>query len=84
MVTPMYLAFRDAMTPEALAAHGAETAAQIPLTGKFGDAAKDLAPVMVVLASEASHFTTGQMFPGDAGPISVRCRTLGCGTDGHL
>ncbi|WP_105034148.1 SDR family NAD(P)-dependent oxidoreductase [Cryobacterium aureum] len=72
MVTPMYQAFRDAMTTEALAAHDAETAVQIPLTGKFGDATKDLAPVMVFLASDDSHFITGQMLPVDGGLVSVR------------
>jgi 3-oxoacyl-[acyl-carrier protein] reductase len=72
MTTPMYQAFRDAMTPEDLAAHDAQTAQEIPLGGKFGDPDKDLAPVMVFLASDASHFITGQLIPVDGGLISVR------------
>lgn len=72
MVTPMYESFRNAMSAEDLAAHDAETKIAIPLGGKFGNAAKDLAPVMIFLASDASHFITGQLFPVDGGLISVR------------
>lgn len=72
MTTPMYQAFRDAMTPEDLAAHDAETAKEIPLGGKFGDPDKDLGPVMVFLASDASHFITGQLIPVDGGLVAVR------------
>lgn len=72
MTTPMYQAFRDAMSPEDLAAHDAQTAQDIPLGGKFGDAEKDLAPVMVFLADDASHFITGQLLPVDGGLVSVR------------
>ena len=72
VVTPMYAKFRAALTPEDLAAHDKATAEQIPLGGKFGDPDKDLAPVMVFLASEASRFITGQLLPVDGGRISVR------------
>lgn len=72
MVTPMYVNFRNALSAEDLAAHDAETKINIPLGGKFGDANRDLAPVMVFLASDASHFITGQLFPVDGGLISVR------------
>ncbi|GAB3629717.1 3-oxoacyl-ACP reductase [Pandoraea terrae] len=72
MVTPMYVNFRNALTPEDLAAHDAETRLAIPLGGKFGDATRDLAPVMVFLASDASRFITGQLFPVDGGLVSVR------------
>ena len=61
-----------ALTPEDLAAHDKATAEQIPLGGKFGDPDKDLAPVMVFLASEASRFITGQLLPVDGGLMSVR------------
>ena len=72
VVTPMYAHFRAALSPEDLAAHDKATAEQIPLGGKFGDPEKDLAPVMVFLASEASRFITGQLIPVDGGLISVR------------
>ncbi|SFV17865.1 SDR family NAD(P)-dependent oxidoreductase [Pseudoduganella namucuonensis] len=72
MVTPMYESFRNALSPEALAAHDAETKTAIPLGGRFGDCARDLAPVMVFLASDDSRFITGQMFPVDGGLVSVR------------
>jgi NAD(P)-dependent dehydrogenase (short-subunit alcohol dehydrogenase family) len=72
VVTPMYEEFRKALSPEELAAHDKHTAEQIPLGGKFGDPATQLAPVMVFLASDASRFITGQLVPVDGGLISVR------------
>jgi NAD(P)-dependent dehydrogenase (short-subunit alcohol dehydrogenase family) len=72
VVTPMYANFRAALSPEELAAHDCSTADQIPLGGKFGDPAVDLAPVLVFLASEDSKFITGQLLPVDGGLISVR------------
>lgn len=72
VVTPMYEEFRKALSVEALAAHDKETAEQIPLGGKFGDPMRDLAPVLVFLASDESHFITGQLIPVDGGLVSVR------------
>jgi NAD(P)-dependent dehydrogenase (short-subunit alcohol dehydrogenase family) len=72
VVTPMYANFRAALSPEDLAAHDKATAEQIPLGGKFGDSAIDLAPVLVFLAGEGSRFITGQLIPVDGGLISVR------------
>jgi NAD(P)-dependent dehydrogenase (short-subunit alcohol dehydrogenase family) len=72
IVTPMYARFREALTPEDLLAHDKATAEQIPLGGKFGDADRDLAPVLLFLAGDGSRFITGQLIPVDGGLISVR------------
>lgn len=72
VATPLYDEFRASLSPEMLAAHEAETRHAIPLGGKFGTPDRDLAPVVVFLASEGSRFMTGQMIPVDGGFISVR------------
>jgi NAD(P)-dependent dehydrogenase (short-subunit alcohol dehydrogenase family) len=72
VVTPMYTSFRQALSADELAAHDRSTAEQIPLGGKFGDPAVDLAPVLVFLAGAGSKFITGQLLPVDGGLISVR------------
>jgi 3-oxoacyl-[acyl-carrier protein] reductase len=72
VVTPMYAEFREALSPEDLAAHDRATAEQIPLGGKFGDPDQDLSPVLLFLAGEGSRFITGQLIPVDGGLISVR------------
>nr|NLD40691.1 SDR family oxidoreductase [Actinomycetales bacterium] len=72
MVTPMYLNFRENMSPEDLKLHDEETRVSIPLGGKFGEADADLAPVMIFLAGDGTRYITGQMFPVDGGLISVR------------
>ncbi len=72
MATPMY---REAM---ALADEAALEASYwmnrrtIALGEEYGDPDKDLGPVMVFFASEASRFITGQLIPVDGGQTSVR------------
>ena len=72
VATPMYYGFRNALSPEELVAHDKQLKEQFPLGGNLGDPAKDLAPVMVFLASDASHWMTGQLFPVDGGFVAVR------------
>nr|WP_280780873.1 SDR family oxidoreductase [Rhodococcus opacus] len=58
--------------PEELAAYQEQLRKDIPLGGTFGNAERDLAPVLVFLASDASHFITGQLLPVDGGFAAVR------------
>jgi 3-oxoacyl-[acyl-carrier protein] reductase len=68
----MYEATRSGMTPEQLVAHDRGMAMMIPLGRKLGDPDKDMAPVLVFLASDASHFITGQTLAVDGGLMMVR------------
>jgi len=43
----------------------------IPLGGKLGDPERDVAPVMVFLASPAAHFITGQLIAVDGGMVML-------------
>lgn len=43
----------------------------IPIGGKLGDPARDIAPVMVFLASPAAHFMTGQLIAVDGGMVML-------------
>jgi len=72
VATPMYYAFRDSLSPEELEEHKRTLKEQFPLGGNLGDPLKDLAPVLVFLASDASHWMTGQLFPVDGGYVAVR------------
>lgn len=72
MWTGMYDDFRERLSAGELAEHDAVMAAQIPLGGKLGDPAADLVPVLVFLASDGSHFMSGQYFPIDGGWLHTR------------
>jgi NAD(P)-dependent dehydrogenase (short-subunit alcohol dehydrogenase family) len=70
--TPMYDAHRAKMTSQQLAEHDRHLASIIPLGGKLGDADRDLAPVMVFLATDGARFITGQTLSVDGGTVPVR------------
>lgn len=70
--TPMFHQARAAMTEEQRQAHDERNRRLIPLGGRFGDAARDLAPVVAFLVDDGSCFVTGQLIPVDGGLSSVR------------
>lgn len=70
--TAMYDKTRAEMTPEQLAAHDNALKSAIPLGGKLGEIEGNLVPVVAFLASEGSHFITGQVLAVDGGSLMVR------------
>ena len=72
MATPMYHDAMSALTEEETNAAYWMNHRSIALGQKYGDPMKDLGPVMVFFASEASRFITGQLIPVDGGQTSTR------------
>lgn len=72
MATPMYLEARARSTEEENTASYWRNLQSIALGQDYGDPDKDLGPVMVFFASDASHFITGQLVPVDGGQTSIR------------
>jgi len=69
--TPMYDRHRARMSEAERTMHDLAMQHVIPLGGKLGDPDADMAPVMVFLASDASHFMTGQAIVVDGGMIML-------------
>lgn len=72
MATPMYLEAMGRASEEERIASFWRNRSTIALGGEYGDPERDLGPVMVFLASDASRFITGQLIPVDGGQTSVR------------
>ncbi|MFC9763969.1 hypothetical protein [Rhodococcus jostii] len=60
------------MGQEERAAYQEQLRKDVPLGGTFGNAEQDSAPVLVFLATDASHFIAGQLLPVDGGFAAVR------------
>lgn len=67
----MYEEALSRMTPEQAEAHRWQNES-IAMGKKYGDPDRDLGPVMIFFASDASCFITGQLIPADGGQTNVR------------
>lgn len=65
--TDIYQRQRDAMDAASLQMLDAAMQQMIPLGGKLGDPLLDMAPVLLFLAGDDSHFITGQTIAVDGG-----------------
>ena len=72
IATPMYDEAIARLTPEQAEAHRWQNEESIAMGKRYGDPERDLAPVMVFFASDASRFISGQLIPVDGGQTSVR------------
>lgn len=72
VMTPIVEEVRSQMAPEERAQYEKEIDASVPLGGKLGDIEKDLAPVLLFLASDASRFITSQIICVNGGLAYVR------------
>ncbi|MDX1581277.1 MAG: SDR family oxidoreductase, partial [Alphaproteobacteria bacterium] len=72
IATPMYYEAQERASEEQREIGYWRNQQPIALGQKYGDPDRDLGPVMVFLASDASHFITGQLIPVDGGQASTR------------
>jgi NAD(P)-dependent dehydrogenase (short-subunit alcohol dehydrogenase family) len=69
--TPGADRLRDFLGPEMSELIDQQIKATIPLGGALGDPVRDLAPVLVFLASEGSRFINGQLIAVDGGLVML-------------
>jgi NAD(P)-dependent dehydrogenase (short-subunit alcohol dehydrogenase family) len=69
--TRMYDDYLERMGPEGKRLALEAMRRMIPIGGKLGDPERDIAPVLVFLASEAAHFMTGQLVSVDGGLVML-------------
>lgn len=72
MKTPMYQEYLDHLDEEARAKFLASEKMKVPMRGEMGDVDRDMAPVMVFLASEASGYINGQIIAVNGGRNMLR------------
>ncbi len=72
MKTPMYQEYLDNLEEEERAKFLAAERLKVPMRGEMGDVDRDMAPVMVFLASDASGYINGQIIPVNGGRNMLR------------
>jgi len=70
--TPMYEEWLATQTEEVRNAHLESEKMRVPIGGAMGDVDRDMAPVMVFLASDASGYIDGQVFCVNGGRNMLR------------
>ncbi|KMY44352.1 hypothetical protein AC622_08905 [Bacillus sp. FJAT-27916] len=72
MKTPMYQEYLDNLEEGERAKFLAAERMKVPMRGEMGDVDRDMAPVMVFLASDASGYINGQIIPVNGGRNMLR------------
>ena len=72
MKTPMYEQYLEGLEPTAREAFLKAERLKVPMKGEMGDVDRDMAPVMVFLASDDSSYINGQIIPVNGGRNMLR------------